>query len=365
MGVVSGRRVLFGFGLSQEDERTEARALDLPGGSVLSITSAGDMALSLRALGAARVTGVDTSPAQNHLARLKLASILVLDPWEAAAFLGYLPATAAQRSNWFAAVAPALPESSATWWRDQRHAVQGGVVWSGRFEGFIRRVLVTLHPVLEPRFAELVAAPDLAAQAEVFSRRLDTAAVRTLFRVAFNPRLYAQRGMDPRSLQFHDPTVSLGDQFFATFRDMCTRSPARENPYLQLFTMGRVVDPGAALPAWLTEPGATFLRSDPGAVRFLDCDVTAHVRSQPAGTYDRFHLSNVTDWMPVEQFDDLLGALADRSGRPGRIVWRAIHVDRTVPEELAGRIIPDRAWGTELRAADRFPVYAVVPARIV
>jgi S-adenosylmethionine-diacylglycerol 3-amino-3-carboxypropyl transferase len=322
------------------------------------------MALSLRALGAARVTGVDTSPAQNHLARLKLASVLVLEPLEAAAFLGYRPATAAERTRWFAAVALALPESSATWWRDQREAVQGGVVWSGRFEGFIRRVLVTLRPVLEPRFGELIAAPDLAAQADVFSRRLDTAAVRALFRVAFNPRLYAQRGMDPRSLQFHDPKVSLGDQFFATFRDMCTRSPARENPYLQLFTMGRVVDPGA-LPAWLSGPGVAILRSDPGAVQFVDSDVTAHLRSQPSGTYDRFHLSNVTDWLPVEQFDDLLGALADQSERPGRIVWRAIHVDRMVPEGLSGRIIPDRALGAELRAVDRFPVYAVVPARIV
>ena len=145
---------------------------------------------------------------------------------------------------------------------------------------------------------------------------------------------------------------------------MCTRSPARENPYLQLFTMGQVIEPGA-LPAWLTDSGAAILRADPDSVRFLDSDVTAHVRSQPSGTYDRFHLSNVTDWMPVEQFDDLLGALADRSDRPGRIVWRAIHVDRTVPEALVERIIPDRAWGAELRAADRFPVYAVVPARIV
>jgi S-adenosylmethionine-diacylglycerol 3-amino-3-carboxypropyl transferase len=331
---------------------------------VLSITSAGDMALSLRALGAARVTGVDTSPAQNHLARLKHASVLMLEPLEAAAFLGYRPASAAERTHWFAAVVPALAEPTAAWWCDQREAVQGGVVWSGRFERFLRRVLVTLRPVLQPRFAELVGAPDLAAQAEVFSHRLDTAAVRALFRVAFHPRLYAQRGMDPRSLQFHDPRTSLGDQFFATFRDMCTRTPAGANPYLQLFTLGRVVDP-SALPAWLSDPGAAILRADPGAVRFLDCDVTVHVRSQPTGTYDRFHLSNVTDWLPVAQFDELLGALADRSGRPGRVVWRAIHVDRTVPEELAGRIIPDRAWGAELRAADRFPVYAVVPARIV
>jgi hypothetical protein len=80
--IVVGRRgsAPVGFGLSQNDEFTESRALDLPGGSVLSITSAGDMALSLRALGAERVTAVDIEPSQNHLARLKQATVVALDP---------------------------------------------------------------------------------------------------------------------------------------------------------------------------------------------------------------------------------------------------------------------------------------------
>ena len=45
---------LYNFGLSQEDERSEARALDLRAADrVLSIVSAGEMPLSLRRRGPA------------------------------------------------------------------------------------------------------------------------------------------------------------------------------------------------------------------------------------------------------------------------------------------------------------------------
>jgi S-adenosylmethionine:diacylglycerol 3-amino-3-carboxypropyl transferase len=217
--------------------------------------------------------------------------------------------------------------------------------------------------VLEPRFRALLEAPDLASQRDVFDRRLDLPLVRGLFRVAFTPRVFAKRGMDPRSLQFHDPNRSLGVEYFARFRDMCTESPARANPYLQLFTMGEVVYP-EALPAFLTPRGATVLRSDPGAVRFVDADITRHLATEAAGAYDRFHLSNVTDWLPPDAFDQLLATIAGRCARPARIVWRAIHVDRMVPDTLTGTITTNREWGQQLRAHDRFPIYAIVPATV-
>ncbi|MGA7690057.1 MAG: DUF3419 family protein [Jiangellales bacterium] len=353
----------FGFGLSQEDEHIESVALGMPGGSVLSVTSAGDMALSLRALGAERVTGVDIEPSQNHLARLKQAAVLTLDPLDAAGLLGYRRADPGRRSVWFEEVRPFLPPGSQMWWGQHLQLVLSGAVWAGRFESFVRRVVRALRPLLEPRFRALLEAPDLASQREVFNRRLDLPPVRGLFRVAFTPRVFARRGMDPRSLQFHDPTRSLGAEYFARFRDMCTSSPARANPYLQLFTMGEVVYP-EALPAFLTPQGATALRSDPGAVRFVDADITRHLATEPKGTYNRFHLSNVTDWLPADAFDELLTTIAGRSARPARLVWRAIHVDRGIPDTLTGTITTNREWGKQLRAHDRFPIYAIIPATV-
>ena len=101
---------LYNFGLSQEDERSEARALDLrPADRVLSIVSAGEMPLSLLSMGVAQVLAVDIDPAQLHLARLKLAAVCALERCDAIRFLGYRTASPDQRHDWFDAVLDHLP----------------------------------------------------------------------------------------------------------------------------------------------------------------------------------------------------------------------------------------------------------------
>lgn len=351
------------FGHTQEDERTEARALGLPGGRALSITSAGEMALDLLALGAETVVGVDLAPSQNHLARLKKAAVLGLAREDAMRFLGYLPAARAQRLDWLRALVGQLPPTSRAFWSEHRDEAARGVIWRGRFERFLHVLLRVLAPVLQPRFVALFDARTVDEQQRVFAEQFDVPVVRALFRLAFHPRVYGGRGVDRRSVQFHDPSVSLGDQFFGRFRAACLGSPARQNVLLQLFTLGRVVDASVA-PAYLTEAGARIVRSRPDSVSFVDGDVTEHLLGQERGTYDRLHLSNVPDWMARDRFDALMRAVVDRAARPAWLVWRFIHVDWPLPADVARVIHPDRALGAELEAEDRFPIYTVVPARI-
>ena len=63
---------LYNFGISQEDERTESAALRLtPNDRVICIASAGEIPLSLAAMGVQHVTAVDIDPAQMALTKLK------------------------------------------------------------------------------------------------------------------------------------------------------------------------------------------------------------------------------------------------------------------------------------------------------
>ncbi len=356
-------RPLVDFGLSQEDERTEAAALGLPGGRVLSIASAGDMALSLAVLGAESVVAVDVSEPQLHLGELKRAAVLALEREEAIRFLGFLPASAAQRGAWLRAVLDALPPASRDFWSRQDGALAHGVIWSGRYERYVGALRALLRPVAGRRFRDLLACDTLEAQGDVFARRFDTPLLRGAFAVAFHPRLYARRGMDPRSLQHRDPGGSLGAHYFEWFRRTCTATPVAENHLLQVHLLGRVRD-AAAVPTYLTESGARALRARADAVRFVHASVLDHLRGAPVGTYDRFHLSNVPDWLSFADFATLLGLLAERARRPARLVWRSLHRDYPVPESLRSVVVPDPALGDALRARDRFPVYRVSVARV-
>lgn len=354
---------LYGFGLSQEDERTEAAALGLPGGRVLSIASAGDLPLSLVALGAGRVVAVDVSPSQLHLAELKRAAVLGLEREDAIGFLGFLPAPPRARVAWFQHIRSLLPPASRRYWTAHGGAIRRGVVWAGRFERYLAVARGLLRPLLEPRVEALLACATLAEQRATFLRVLDRPVVRRAFHVAFHPGLYRRRAVAAQGLQHRVSGSSLGLEFFERFRDMCTETPAADNYLLQLATMGRVrhVD---AVPAYLRAEGVATLRRRADVLSFRWMTVTDAVETLPAGTFDRFHLSNVSDWLSPDEFRRLLAAIAGRARRPARVVWRYLHRRPDVPLDLSPALRVDPDLGSALRLTDRFPVYHIVPAEI-
>ncbi len=354
---------LYHFGLSQEDEHTEAAALGLPGGHVLSIAGAGDVALSLLALGADEVTAVDVEPSQLHLGELKRAAVCNLEREAAIRFLGFLPATFSERRCWLSCVEDKMLPPAKAFWSEHRRATLWGPIWAGRYERYVAVLRLLLRPIAGRRFHRLVECATLEEQRELFARDFDRPLLRVVFRLAFSPRMYRRRGMDPRALQHHDARESLGARFFQRFQAMCVASPARDNPLLQLHLLGRVRNRDV-VPEYLTEHGAQVVRQRSRAISFVHASVLDLVASSPPGVFDGFHLSNLVDWLPAPAFDQLLAVIADRAKKPARLVWRYLHRDAPIPEALRSVILPNPGLGDQLRERDRFPVYGVVIAEI-
>jgi S-adenosylmethionine-diacylglycerol 3-amino-3-carboxypropyl transferase len=353
----------YGFGHSQEDELTEAAALHLPGGAVLSITSAGEMPLNLLALGADRVLAVDIDPRQNHLARLKLAAALCLERETAIRFLGYQPAARADRRRCLGELLPRLPAATADFWSRHTNSVGNGPIWAGRFEQYLRIALKLAGPLVSRPFRSMTACESLEAQRIIFRKTLDRPVIHRIFRLVFSPALYGGRGIEQQALQHYDDAISLGERFFDDLRSLCESTPAKSNPFLQLFTLGEVLTPDI-VPTYLTAAGIERVRERRAAIDFVDADVSAYLRDAAAGTFDKFHLSNVTDWMPSADFEILLKLIVARCRRPARAVWRAIHAGVALPASVANQIDVDYQLGARLRLRDRFPIYAIMPAVI-
>ena len=354
---------LYGFGHSQEDERTEAKALGLPGGRVLCITSAGEMPLGLLALGADEVVGIDIDPNQSHLARLKLAAVLHLERAETIAFLGYRPMRPAERIACLDRLLPELPAATRAFWLENHEAVAAGPIWAGKFESFLRKALRWTGPVVSRPFRKLTACATLEEQREVFQQAFDTALIHTLFGIVFHPRIYGGRGLDERALQHLDDQVPLGERFFGDLRSLCEQTLARDNHLLQLFTLGEVRSDDV-VPSYLTAVGYEVVRARHEHLQLIVGDVGEFLADSEPGRFDGFHLSNVTDWMPHPDFERLMRLLLDKAKRPARFVWRHIHQPAALADELAAALHLDPEWGRELRGEDRFPFYTVLPGRI-
>ncbi|MBI4511643.1 MAG: DUF3419 family protein [Deltaproteobacteria bacterium] len=356
---------LYNFGLSQEDERTEARALKLcDRDHILCVASAGEMPLSLLALGASRVVAVDTSKPQLFLVELKLAAVRALLREDALRFLGYVPCSGAARKKQLRQVLPLVSDDARAFWTRHESAVKKGVIWAGRYERYMGLVRRAFGPLVGSRRLEgLFRASTLEEQCAHFDREIARPSLRRVFRLVFHPRLFRKRGMDPRSLKYRDSQVPLGDQFFEQFRKLCTGHLASDNPLLALSLLGRLTSADAC-PFYLSRAGVETLRARPGCLDLRHEDIGQCLKREPVGTFQKVQLSNLPDWLSQEQWGDLLDAVATRMPDGGRVAWRYIHVNRPLPERLRETVCVDDALGRELTQRDRFPFYQVVPASV-
>ena len=357
--------VPYNFGQSQEDELTEAAALQLSAGDrIISIASAGDMPLSLAALGAQGVTAVDIDSAQMALTRLKLTAVRQLSREEAVGFLGYLPMQKKRRQGLYSKVRQSLPSDDRVFWDNSDNIIRQGVIWAGRFERYLRYLRIVIVAVLGRRnVAAMFECDTIEEQQEHFDKAIGRPIVRRIFRFAFDPKRFSGRGMDPRSLAHRTSEVPLGDQYFSWFRSFCTSTLASENYFLQLSLLGKVLSP-SSVPAYLTPEGSEMLRSREDNVVLHKGDIVQYLEEAPLGSFEKAHLSNICDWMEQDSFDSVMRSLAEKSSPGGRIVWRFLHADRALPAALEERIIEERESGQTLRKTDRYPFYTIVPARI-
>jgi S-adenosylmethionine-diacylglycerol 3-amino-3-carboxypropyl transferase len=289
----------YNYGLSQEDALTELKALDVqPDDRLLCIASGGEVPLNLLALRRIRIDAADVSPGQLFLSRLKLGACRALEPREAAAFLGFSDATAVERKRLFGQVRRFLREEDKGYWTANLPAIETGAVRAGRFERYLEKLrsvgLFVLGKRKLIRLFELDSGPE---RRDFFDRFLSTPFLKALFRAAFHPRLYRKRGIASQGL-IHCGAGGPAAFFHRRFRDFCTATPPRNNYYHLWSLFGRVLFP-EALPEYLSEKGMQRVRQRPDAVSWRFASFQDVLRSSVPGTFNKFHLSNIGDWMSL------------------------------------------------------------------
>jgi S-adenosylmethionine:diacylglycerol 3-amino-3-carboxypropyl transferase len=351
----------YNFGLSQEDPLTEIKGLDLADGdSLLCIAGAGEVPLSISAMHHVSIVAVDASENQVHLCNIKKLAANLLEPAEAAGFLGYTRMTWMRRETLYHhKIAPLLPEEDLGFWRKNSKVISNGVIHAGKFEQFIQKASFPALLIIGKRnFYRLFDCQSTADQEDVFDRFFAGAILKTIFKTAFHPRIYKNRGIDAAGMQ-HRQQGNIGDLFFNRFRSFCCSTPARDNFLLQYVFFRQSLFPGA-LPEYLkSENRETFLKNNQN-IRFVSSTMENFLLQTHSGQFNKILLSNIGDWMPKETMTGLYNQVQEKT-RPGcRIVLRYIYLEHPVPGS-APFLKPDHHFGQALIKTDRFPFSSVVP----
>jgi S-adenosylmethionine:diacylglycerol 3-amino-3-carboxypropyl transferase len=353
--------ILYNYGISQEDVLTELKALDLKNDdSLLCIASAGEIPLNVAAMADVRVTAVDTSENQIRLCRIKQASALFNDSVKAASFLGYMKMDENERERIYRdEISGCLPADDRKFWVSCLPVIRGGVVNAGRFENFMRKVTGVGRLIVgEKNLYKLFECETIEEQQDVFDRKIKGPLVNAIFRIAFHPWVYRNRGIDPAGLT-HSGARNIGEFFFNRFRNFCCSSISRNNYFLQ-YTFFNEVLFREALPEFLQPTYFDRLSRNACSIEYITDPLEKILGAYESGRFNKIHISNIGDWMSVNEVADIFRMIRDKTSPGAKIVMRYIHLNHKIPDYLP-ELLADYSLGQKLEAKDRYPFYSIVP----
>lgn len=354
---------LYNYGISQEDVQTEAKAMALADGdSLLCIASAGEIPLNIAALFNVKILAVDTYENQLKLCRIKQIAALHPDTSRCASFLGYMNMNRHDREVIFRnEISPHLTPEDRNFWNKNPEAIKNGVINVARFEMFMRKVAAIGRTVVGRRnLYSLFECNSTEEQAEIFDKKINGLLVKGIFNIAFHPKVYKNRGIDPAGLT-HSGAKNIAEFFFHRFRNFCCSTVSRKNYFLQYTFFNRVLFP-EALPEFL-QPSfhGRFVRNSVN-IEYVNESIHEVLINENPGKFNKIHISNIGDWQSVDKMQDFFSHIYERTLPGARAVMRYIHLHHPVPLSLPA-IEADYSFGMDLEQTDRYPFYSIVPLR--
>lgn len=339
-----------------EDPTCLERALDVqPDDTILSIAAAGDNSFALLLLDPKKVVSVDMNPAQCALVELKRAAILALEHDEFLRFLGVTPAS--DRATLYTRVRPLLPDTARLYWDHQPALIVRGVIHCGRLEGFFaifRRFVLplthsrrTIDGVFVPR--------ERAARERYYNDRFNNRRWQAVMRLFFSELVIGRKGRDPAFFE-HVNIPSVGGHYGARARHALIEQPVADNWFVQYIMLGRFLDVARAHP-YLRPDNYTTLRERVGRLEVHCAELEGFLASQPAGTFTKFNLSDIFEWMSDSLYEDMLRALVRTSAPGGRLAYWNNLVLRSRPDSLAAVLEPERDLARAIHRDDKAFLY--------
>lgn len=352
------------FGMSWEDPSSDRRALAIERGSIVTtISSGGCNTLTLLLDNPAKIYAVDINASQSYLLELKIAAMRHLEHEELLAFLGL--ASSESRLKVFQRLAGDLTADALAYWTSKAEAVKKGVIHAGRYESFIGKFIRFLSVVQgKGRIENFFRCESLEDQRAYFEKVWNTFQWRLLFKLAFNKRMLAKRGLSADYFKFDDGSSSFAESFFRRSRHAMCEIPIAKNYFLAQYLRGRYWN-SDAMPDYLRKENLPIVRERLDRIEVITCDAQGWFSRQADSSIDAFSLSNICELMSPDEAGRLFAEVARTARTGARICFRNLIVPRGVPEELTAKIELQQDLSRELLAHDRSFVYSRVHAYVV
>jgi S-adenosylmethionine-diacylglycerol 3-amino-3-carboxypropyl transferase len=349
------------FTQSWEDPEVDQAALKIkPGDHLVAITSGGCNVLNFLLFEPGLIYSIDINPAQSFMLELKIAAMRALDFDEFVCFSGLKDHK--DRVELYVKARPFLGKEAAAFWDERKKMLNTGFLMNGRFERFIR-LTGKLVVLLQGRKRVMGLFDDLGREEQqvYFDKVWNTRRLHYLFKLLFNKRMLAKRGLVADYFHFDDGSRSFAESFYNRSRKAFRDNPVKGNYFLCLYLLGKYKN-SQEVPAYLRKAEFEKIKPRLSSVKIVTSDAQGWLDSMQKDSIDGFALSNICELMSESETERLFKSVARTAKPGGRIIFRNLMITREVPEQLRAQIVKDEPLSRFLYEHDRSFVYGKVAA---
>ncbi len=359
-----------------EDPRVDLEALELDGDSrVLTISSGGCNAMNYLLASPGHVTAVDLNRHHIALLKLKIAAAAALERHED--YFGFFGAGSNpdNPAKFESAVAPELDDEARSYWmgrsgllrRKRVRMFQGRGLYDHSRNGYFLRFFHGFAKVIGLDPAAVLLASNEEEQVRCYEEQIDPFFDSVFIRLAGKmPVTLFGLGIPPQQYDELKEDLEEGGSLIDVYRERTRRLaagfPISDN-YFAWQALARRYDTEGrkALPEYLKEENYALLRSMVPRISARVGSVTAELRDNPAGTYNRFVFLDAQDWMAPEGITELWDLIASRGDTASRVIFRTAGrkspLESALPADLLERFEYHEDWSRELFSKDRASIY--------
>ncbi|MBI1742363.1 BtaA family protein [Candidatus Acetothermia bacterium] len=326
-----------------------------PEDDVLSISSGGCNTLALLLKNPQSVTAIDFNLSQNCLLELKVAALQNLDYADFIAFLGVRPIE--HRWELYQNIRVGLSPTARGYWDTQRTMIEQGVLHVGRFENYLRMFRQTILPLVHTHrtIEQLLSLKTLEEQKCFYESIWDNRRWRFLFRVFFGKLMLGRLGRDPEFFKYVQ-IENVGEHYLQRAKYALTEIPIQGNFYAEHILTGAYSNLEQTHP-YLIESNFQKLRENLAKLKIVTGELEKFLDEKPEGSFSKFNLSDIFEWMSQANYEALLRAIMRASRDGARLCYWNNLVLREHPSSLDDRLQSHRELAQQLHFQDRSFVY--------
>lgn len=331
-----------------------------PGQNVLSITSGGCNSLSLLLEDPGKLISIDLNPAQLAMLEYKRAAIIELSYEEFIDAIGtpflFKPAKPAEyRVELYNRIKKHMPQYAVSFWDDNLHHIRDGIMMCGKVEKFFklyRTILGLLYS--KEDLQSLFKAENLEQQRERYAN-FRKKRWNALHRLLLNRGVLSlvKGAHSFAQVDFEDFASNLNKK-----RSLgMTRFFNPDNYFMCLLMLGGHWHEGGMSPYLLRE-NYPKLQKNIHKLEIFKGTIGEVLKKDGPGSYDRFNLSNIFEWMTNEVFNGIIREVLELARPNSRMAWRYTFArPRELDAENLSRLVYEPELSDELFKQDRAFIY--------